>query len=357
MSCRATRRASPLQAAGALLLALSILTACGKKGDPLPPLRNIPMPTKDLQIRQQGAFILLDMGYPSTTVSGMALGGVDAVELLELVKPAPLGDDPPEVSAAELAATAETLLTLSGAELNSAVTGERIGIRLPIAEEPPEEPRVSIFAVRTRKGDEVSEISNRVMLIPVEPPAPPRELTVTPRALSIELAWEIEGEVAGFDVLRREAQVRGYGKPLKRVPGDRRQFFDRTASYGKRYIYTVRTVLSEDPLIQSAEAGEREVEYADRFAPPVPKNFVALAERASVRLRWDPSPHPDVAGYILYRREPGRDFHRLNEEPIQGTEYLDRGLASGLTYAYRIQVIDKVGNESGRSRPVSTTTR
>lgn len=119
----------------------------------------------------------------------------------------------------------------------------------------------------------------------------------------------------------------------------------------------MRALASLEPPIQSAEAGEREIEYADRFAPPLPRNFVALAERASVRLRWDPSAATDVAGYILYRREPGRDFHRLGQDPIAGTEYVDRGLVTGFSCSYRIQVVDREGNESELSDPITTTAR
>jgi hypothetical protein len=102
----------------------------------------------------------------------------------------------------------------------------------------------------------------------------------------------------------------------------------------------VRGVANADPLIHSDPAGEREIEYKDLFAPPLPPNLVALAERASIRLRWDPSDADDVAGYVIYRREPARNFHRLGDGLITGTEYVDRNLTTGFTYAYRIQVVD-----------------
>ena len=349
----------------ALLLTASAMLAggCGKKGDPLPPLRNIPMPTKDLEVRQQGHQILLDMAYPSTTVSGMTLGGIDAVELLELIKPVPPaaeGGEPaplPSAEAREIEAGARTLLTLRGAELNAAVVGDRIQIRLPLAERLPTEPVANIFAVRTLKGDEISTISNRVTLVPIEPPPPPSNLQARPLADGIELTWDAAADSQGFDVFRRDAQIRGYGEPLRRIGGELRKYTDRSARFDQRYIYTVRTVASVDPLIHSDEAGEREVEYEDRFAPPLPRNMVALAERASIRLRWEASTADDVAGYIIFRREPGRDFHRLTDQPVTGTEYLDRGLSSGLTYAYRLQVVDRKGNESELSRPVQTTAR
>ena len=60
---------------------------------------------------------------------------------------------------------------------------------------------------------------------------------------------------------------------------------------------------------------------------------------------------------MLYRREPGREFHRLGDELITGVEYLDRGLTAGFTYDYRIQVVDEKGNESGLSAVVSAEVR
>ncbi len=346
-----------------LLACLAIATSgCGKKGAPLPPLRNIPLTTKDLDVRQQGRQILLGFTYPATTVSGMTLGGIDAVELLELVKPVPpaVGDEPaplPSADPRELAAGGRTLLTLRGSELTAAVVGDRIQIRLPLAESLPAEPLANVFAVRTLKGDETSAISNRVTLVPIEPPPPPRNLQATPTAVGIDLTWEADEDANGFDVFRRDAQIRGYGEPIRRIGGEMRRYVDKTARFDKRYIYTVRAIASVKPLIHSDEAGEREVEYEDRFAPPLPANIVALAERAAIRLRWDASTADDVAGYVIYRREPGRDFHQLTDRPITRNEYLDRGLSSGLTYGYRLKVVDHKGNESELSKPVETTAR
>ncbi len=340
---------------------LLVAAGCGLKGDPQPPLSTLPAKTLDLVARQQGGWILLDMAYPQTTAGGMTLGGIDAVELLGMVKPLLAEGELPALDAREFEAAAEPMLTLRGAELTAAVTGDRIQFRLPLAEELPAEAAANVFAVRTRKGDAASAVSNLVPMVPIPPPPAPENLQVTARAEGIEIGWQIAAEAAakavGFDVFRREAQVRGYDAAIRRVAGDERRWLDATAEFGKRYIYTVRTVASAEPLIASAEAGEREIDYVDRFPPPLPQNFVALAERASVRLRWDASASADVAGYVLYRREPGRDFHRLMSQPLPGLEYHDRGLVSGFTYSYRIQVVDRAGNESPLSQPITTMAR
>lgn len=343
--------------AAAALAFLALVVACGKQGDPLPPLRTVPKTTNDLTVRQQGGVLLLEMGYPATTSGGIALGGIDAVEVRQLATLAPEGQAPP-IDAQAFETGAKPLLTLRGADLGATVTGDRIQIQLPLEQPLPETPQALTFAVKTVKARETSATSNRVTIVPLPPPASPRDLEVEPGPNGIALSWQLDGDdPEGFDIYRRQARNRGYGAPLAQVGGDARSFIDRDARFEQRYIYTVRTVASRNPPIASAEAGEREVDYRDRFAPPLPANFVALGEKGSVRLRWDPSPADDVAGYVLYRREPGREFHRLLEDPVTGVEHVDRGLAAGLSYDYRIQAVDRLGNESELSAPVSATVR
>lgn len=367
MCCEQTLTAPSLRLRRALptrllltAVGLAILVGCGKMGDPMPPLRNVPMKTSDLSIRQQGKVLFFDMAFPSTTTSGLVLGGIDSLELSQYAKALQADGSLPKVDPRELESGAEVILTLRGSDLSSAVVGDRIQFRLPMSEDLPEPPSsASFFVVKTTKGEEISALSNQVALIPANPPPAPGNLNLEALPKSIRVMWDFDEAqpIEGFEILRRDASQRGYGAPLKRVKGQARDFFDRTAAYGNRYIYTVRSVAGTDPLVLSADSGEREIHYEDRFPPAMPRNFVALAETGAVRLRWDPSPDNDVAGYILHRREPGRDFHPLNDEPMRQVEYLDRGLTSGFSYSYRIQVVDREGNQSPLSEPITTTAR
>jgi hypothetical protein len=352
------RRVAPL-----MLLILLPAAGCGKKGDPMPPLRSIPLTTSDLTVSQQGRLIRFDLAYPVTTVGGLALDGIDALELHVMTKPLPPAvpgaPAPPWPSAeqAEFEAAGKLLQTFSGADLQAAVAGDRLQFQLPLAEPLPATPTATIYAVRSLKGEEQSAFSNRVTLVAREPMAPPRSLGVEASAGGVRLSWESEPGAEGFDVFRREAQSKAYGQAIARVPGGERSFVDQTAEFGKRYIYTVRAVATANPLVHTDPAGEREVDFEDRFGPPAPTNLIALGERGAVRLRWDASAAKDVKGYLVYRKDPGRDFLRLTPEPIAATEFTDRGLSSGLTFEYVVQAVDNAGNESPRTAPVSTVTR
>ena len=341
-----------------LLVALPLIAACGKMGDPMPPLRTDPKRTEDLTVRQEGRLLLLEMSVPSLTSSGLALDGIDAVELWELVKPTTDPATPPSpIDAAELEATGGVLMTVRGDELEAARTADRVLIRLPLADPLPEEDLAHYFAVTTLRGKERSAISNLVAMVPIEPPGPPGELALEGLEDGVRVAWTTDSSAEGFEIFRREAQERGYGEALGRANGEARDYLDKSAEYGRRYIYTVRTAARISPPILSAPAGEREIDYRDTFPPPLPENFVGLGERNQARLRWDASKAPDVAGYVLYRKEPGRDYQRLLRDPVTDVEYVDTGLSSGLTFYYIIQVMDQEGNASRVSEPISVTVR
>ncbi|HET9480283.1 MAG TPA: hypothetical protein VFP98_00875, partial [Candidatus Polarisedimenticolia bacterium] len=76
---------------------------CGKKGQPMPPLRNLPEPVASLRARQVGDRIVLSMATPASRTDGAALGPEAALEILMVArdpaprKPADLERDPAAV--------------------------------------------------------------------------------------------------------------------------------------------------------------------------------------------------------------------------------------------------------------------
>lgn len=363
--------------------------ACGKKGPPQPPIRLIPAPGKDLAAQQQGGDVLLRVKYPSTAVNGMALPGLAAVEVWRMSRPAPESGEVPTLGDTEFKAAARKALTLSGGELESAVAGDRLLVRTALpetvrlaepvapseAEEAPEpaepgeagEPSMAgtpaealgYAVVFVSTENERSEFSNVVALVPREPPPPPGGLAVEGRPRGVEVSWESPEEgVAGFRVYRRAAEQRAYSTPIGEVKAEDAKFLDLGARFGQRYIYSVTAVSAAEPPVESATTAEREIDYRDRFPPPPPTALVALPEPGRVRLRWRASPAPDLAGYHVYRLDPGaQDRRRLTSEPIETLEFLDSGLAPGRTYAYRLTAVDMEGNEGVPGEEVEVQVR
>jgi hypothetical protein len=408
-----------------------------------------PAAVSDLTIQQRGDEILLSFTHPQTTVSGLPLPELQAVEYWELVKPVPAWtppsdteaeeeesseaiedeldeealEEPEEAPAAggeveeegetagpeeedgegeeeeaaeapppskeelvavdglEFTATAQLRLRLEGTALTSAISGDRILVRLPIdrtaipaAEVLPdtEQPELaSIFSVKTITGPKlISSFSNLATLAYRTAPEPPRSFAVEAGPGGVTIRWESAGEdVIAYNVYRRNAQSRYYHRPLAsipvrvepKVPDEEKEetdeaftpeetpkHIDRSAVFGQRYIYTLTAVSLQTPLVESALAGEQEIDYADRFPPSAPENVIALAEPGRVRLLWNASPEDDVLGYHIYRRQPGGDFRLLNEQEVVDLEYSDRSVAPTTGYEYQIVAVDR---EQNRSEP------
>jgi hypothetical protein len=87
-----------------------------------------------------------------------------------------------------------------------------------------------------------------------------------------------------------------------------------------------------------------------------------------VELNWqavtDSNNSPPPAGYNIYRStRPGKDFIKLNPEPLTATEFVDGSVAgeriaaitAGTTYYYAVTAVDADGDESPRSAELSPT--
>lgn len=381
-----------------LLVLFGPLTGCGKKGPPEPPLRFVPKAGQDLEVAQQGRELVFEMTYPGETVAGLPLPPVERVELWALSRPFtpagevggpgpegdPEGDEteggeaadtgteapgatgqqtepqqaetqqareaplPEPADPRQILAMGEPALVLAGRDLSEATVGGRLLFRVPVPS--PEPPTVWFFALRTVISEQdVSELSNQAIIVPVEPPAAPTGLQLEAIEEGIRVSWSLPEDPAvaplGFNLYRRDPQTRFWGDPLRSLPADRESFLDGSTVLGQAYIYTVTTVVSRDPLIESAPGGAREIDYRDVFPPSPPGDVVALGEEGRVRVVWEASPATDVAGYHVDRRRPDGDWERLTEAPVTGGEHLDRGLPTGEVLLYRVSAVDQAGNE------------
>jgi hypothetical protein len=74
-----------------LTLAAAVVSVigCGHKGTPKPPPQRIPQPVRDLKVAQRGDRILLSFTYPQTTISGLPIDDIVAIELWEFEMPVP----------------------------------------------------------------------------------------------------------------------------------------------------------------------------------------------------------------------------------------------------------------------------
>ena len=73
----------------------------------------------------------------------------------------------------------------------------------------------------------------------------------------------------------------------------------------------------------------------------------------TVKLKWEESASPNIAGYFVYRSKTSNSgFVKLNSTHITGLSYTDDGVAAESTYYYEVSAVNAAGVESSRCAEV-----
>jgi hypothetical protein len=374
---------------GVLAALVLVVIACGKRGDPRPPVPVIPQPTSDLVVTQRADKVILSWSYPSLTTTGRSLPAVRRISVYRYIEELPVsaferdaalpGEIEPSLPRAyasfrSIPALPKTqfeklstrLESIEGANLDSATAGSR----LIFTDTPPfrtadGRPVRLSYAVVTESTSARSEMSNLATIVPLPVAIPPTAVVATPAAEGVVLSWERPavavgtGEapvIVGYHVYRTvpgEA-LSELAPPISVAPVTATTYTD-TPPYGE-HEYRITAVASPGPpAIQSATSAPVRVTFKDLVPPPVPTNLVPLIETNAIRLQWDPVDAPDLAGYRVYRSEGVGHVNiidvgtiPLHGQPITETTFLDTDVNLGIAFRYAVSAVDTSGNESGR---------
>lgn len=148
------------------------------------------------------------------------------------------------------------------------------------------------------------------------------------------------------------------GLPNPTPNGTRQQVVVRGLTRGQTYWFAIKAV--DDNSNWSGLSNVLRWDWVlDTTAPLAPLGVTARREGSvrDVRVSWNASPEPDLAGYSVYRRDtPGGSFQRVNGATLTGTQLLDTNVPSGSDVVwYQVSASDQSGNESARSAVVAVS--
>ena len=328
-----------------------LLTSCGSKAPPVPPGTIRPKAIKNLSYRVIPEGIELSWSVPVKNIDGTPLAKIKGFQLLKAEVPAKgacLGCPPPFGRPINIPFEARPEKTRKMAYEDRTL---RSGMRYT-------------YRVRTVKGWlNVSDPSNQVSLAWHVPPSQPLEFTAQPSKDGIYLSWQapvkwVDGRPIDRKLLFRIYKGRvGVGR-WKAVPGlvDSIGYFDLAVKRGIRYRYRVAAVfLYHGSEIEGACTHEKVAQPGDLTPPAAPMGLVAVQSAKGVEILWQENTEPDLAGYIVYRKDPDGLIDKLNNRPVYMPRFLDRTILSSGTYIYWVTAIDQAcpPNES----PPSGTAR
>lgn len=376
-----------------LLLVLTIAAvACGKRGDPRPPVPVIPQATGDLVVTQRASNVILSWSYPSVTTAGRPLTDIRRIQVFRYEEELPVtavGRDPnailpgdvdpalpqplalfsrvPTLTAAQFARLSTRIESIESANLPAATSGARLFYTdTPRFRATDGRPVRVTYAVVTEGDEARSPQSNLAIIVPLPVGVPPGPVTAKAGAAGVVLTWTAPATsvtggqapiVTGYNIYRTAPGQRADdpGTPANAAPVTGTTYTD-VPPYGE-HEYRVTAVASAGPPdIQSDPSAPVRATFKDLVPPPAPATINALVETKLVRLLWDVVDAPDLAGYRLFRTEGvghGSDIREigtipLNGEPVTTTTFSDPGVDLGIAYRYGVAAVDKTGNESPR---------
>jgi hypothetical protein len=364
-----------------VLAVLVVLVACGKRGDPRPPVPIIPKATSDLVVTQRGSKVILTWSYPSLSTSGQTLHDLRRVvvyRVTEELPVSPAGRDPnailpgdtdptvpppiaqfakvPPLTPAQFVKLREKLDSIEGANLPAATAGAHL-----VYEDTPQthtrdgRPVRLTYAVVSEGSAAKSDLSDLAPIVPLDVPPPPTDLAANPKPEGVVLTWTPSGSAKLFNIYRSGVNDAPdeLAPPVNAAPVKATTYTDAPA-YGT-FKYRVTAVVSPGPpRVESEPSAPVIATFKDLVPPPPPATLTALVETKTVRLIWDPVDAPDLAGYFVYRYQGNARIKFQTGAPIPSTHFGDDSADPGIEYVYAVTAVDKNGNESPerRSEPV-----
>ena len=358
MTGRALRRL------GAASLIAVLAVACGKKGNPLPPLNIQPGRIADFAASLSGGRVTLQFTVPDANPDDETVVAPERIEIYRVVT-APDAKPP---SAAEIVGTAAALrgqivvrrpddnapavtaspVPLPGevASFSEAVDSQATGSWTYVA--------VGVTG-RNRRGPVSSAITVPLTTLPGAPTA----LVAENNETTLTLSWQGTGK--GYRVFAATQPLDlGSVRLLTPAPINETRFAQ-PVEFGQERCFVVRAVEATGGATVEGPPSDLFCATAvDRYPPPAPTNLRVIQEGSAITLTWTPSDSPDLGGYIVLRGDQnGVNMQPLIREPVREPAFKDETARSGETYTYSVYAVDTapVPNVSQQSERQVATVR
>jgi hypothetical protein len=342
-------------AAAALALPPFLMIAgCGLPAAPQPPSLKLPEPVTDLTGVRYGNDVRLHWTMPKRTTDKIVLQGAQQAHICRHIETGPC-----EVAADQ--------------PFGPGAPADFIDHLPPAASNGP--PKLMTYTVEllNRSGHNAGA-SNRAATAAGTPPPRVDGMTATAQPDGILLKWQ---PVAGTELIRihrvlitkpgapKPSQTSGSLTPpeqtLEVTAPDRGVAIDRDAALDHTYRYTAErvqklTLEGNSFEVLSAPSELVIIDARDVFPPASPRDLQAVAdpEAHAIDLSWTPNTEPDIAGYIVYRRDTASNALAVRVSPpgAVAPSFRDASPIPGHRYAYSVSAVDHDNNESPRSSEI-----
>jgi fibronectin type 3 domain-containing protein len=315
-----------------LWIILIVVSACAKKGPPVPWESIVPKRIVDLRAMPRESRLLLEWSVPKENTDKSVLTDLAGFKILRS-EGVLIGE--------ECKGCGEKKTVIHEMKWDS--KEEEKKKRPVILFEDQEARKVYVYQVvsTNRRGDP-SPPSNPVTVYWDYPPQAPGMVKGERGDKRVELYWEPVEGATGYNVYRRLEEKEFFTRPLNREPLTTIHFLDLNVENEKKYIYSVRAVRR---VVKTDVEGKGSlgvpVTPTDLIAPVAPVGLVAIPLKGGMELNWRRNRESDLLGYNVYRRNLGeKEFTRRNESPLTQEAYLDTNVVLQQEYEYVVTAVD-----------------
>lgn len=337
-----------------LILAVILITACGRKTAPVPPQAAIPAAIEDLSYQFSGKEgVILEWTYPENSINGEKLG---KIRRFMLYKSDLAGKDYcPDCPA--------TVTSVKKIEPQSVRLGQKMKIRdthLTPGH------HYSYYVISHCGWNIASQESNRISFWYDTPPAAPSSIRTKDTEQGVKLSWkQVEKDIDGeplehtikYQIFRRgeTGKFRLLGET-----SDRTSYYDETGG-DEKHDYRLRALnLYKGAAIAGPYSSTVSFSPVDHTPPPVPEIISVIKSGQGPRLLWERVPAPDLAGYRVYRRQgDSGEWKLVVETGPNAFSFKDESLPGGKgPWYYTVTSFDQASpaNESSYSQEVAYKT-
>ncbi len=330
------------------------LAGCGKKGNPLPPLRPVPARIADLTAVRTDGQVELRFTVPSANLDGTTPVAIDRVDIYAIR--AAEGETPPPAGQ-----VADPRRLIASLPVRRPVVPGVDEPDTPVSALVPVPGEQVTYVDRTQDAEQGGAVAMFYVAVPATgtgrgrsgPPTPvanvplgafpetPSNLALANDETEVTATWTAAAEGLAYRVFRvpddrSTASELLTAEPLKTAE------FKVPATFGQDVCLAVQAVQVSGAVTTAGTTSEPVcLTPVDRYPPPTPGGLRVVQEGTAVVVLWDAVDAADLAGYIVLRADGASDnLTPLVAKPIAGTTYRDTTAAAGATYSYAVQAVD-----------------
>ena len=348
-----------------MLLAAVLVTGCGKRRPPLPPIERVQQRTELLSGAQRGNQVTLSWPAPLRNAPDPSVQSIRRIDVYRLAEkptaPLPLTEEEFGARSTLIGSVTYDEIKTAGETLTYTDTLELAG-----------QPTRLRYAVRyVNASGQRAAFSNFLLIEPSARVAQPPTLNATgeltesaftinwtPPAANIDGSTPVN--LLGYNVYRLDEAQRGSADtPLNSSLVSGTQFADQNFQFGQSYQYFVRSVSlgADGAQVESLNSNALAITPRDTFPPSAPTSITIAAAPGRLSIFFPANPEGDIAGYTIYRStDPDLSKERwtkLTSALLDRTTFQDENVESGKRYYYYLTATDKAGNVSRPSDVIS----